>query len=134
MQKGIFRLATLSVATFIVRAVISLAHIRFRQGLAAQGQDAAKPPYRAAFNPLGTYLSGFLTPFSATDFTINHILLPAFVLFVLVYKFWIQTKPVNLAGMDISTEYPDEEKEIQDRIVGGVKRQRWSLAANVVIG
>ncbi|KAL4890599.1 amino acid permease-domain-containing protein [Aspergillus ambiguus] len=111
-------LITLSgVATFIVWAVICVAHIRFRQALVVQGDDPAQLPYRATLYPWGTYFAlganifliffqgytAFLNPFSVDDFVINYILLPVFVMFVLGYKVWHKTKVVKLHEMDIWT-------------------------------
>ncbi|KAJ6115352.1 Amino acid/polyamine transporter I [Penicillium sp. IBT 16267x] len=94
-------LITLSgVATFIVWSVIGVCHIRFRRALVAQGEDPSKVPYQAVFCPYGTYIAlaaniflvffegytCFLNPFSASDFVINYILLPIFVLFFVIYK------------------------------------------------
>lgn len=138
------------VATFIVWAVIGVAHIRFRQALAIQGEDVSKLPYRASFYPWGTYFAlavnvflvffqgytAFLNPFSASDFVINYILLPVFALFVLVYKFWNKTKLVKLGDMDIWTgrrEYADDDGE-EDDSTSGKPRRWWSRLADVVIG
>ncbi|KAJ5943818.1 hypothetical protein N7516_003986 [Penicillium verrucosum] len=141
-------LITLSgVATFIVWSVIGVAHIRFRKALVAQGQDPSKLPFQALFYPWGTYFSlaanvfliffqgytCFLNPFSSTDFVINYILLPVFVLFVIVYKFWNKTRVVRLEDMDIWTgrrEHVDlEEPESPKQAV-----KWWSRIYSVVIG
>lgn len=53
---------------------------------------------------------------------INYILLPVFVLFVVVYKFWKKTRWVRLEEMDIWTgrrEFPASE-ELPDK-----KPSRW---------
>lgn len=134
------------MATFIVWSVIGIAHIRFRQALVAQGQDPSKLPYQAIFYPYGTYLSlaanvfliffqgytCFLNPFSSTDFVINYILLPVFVLFVVGYKFWYKTRFVKLEEMDIWTgrrEIPevDETESLKPR-------KWWSHIYSIVIG
>ncbi|PGH10721.1 hypothetical protein AJ79_05312 [Helicocarpus griseus UAMH5409] len=109
-------LITLSgVATFIVWAAIGITHIRFRNALAAQGEDASKLPYQAMFYPYGTYISvaanvfliffqgypAFLNPFSVEDFVVNYILLPVFVAFLLFWKWYKKTKWVKLEEMDI---------------------------------
>ncbi|KAJ5410877.1 uncharacterized protein N7487_005236 [Penicillium crustosum] len=141
-------LITLSgVATFIVWSVIGVAHIRFRKALVAQGQDPSKLPFQALFYPWGTYLSlaanvfliffqgytCFLNPFSSTDFVINYILIPVFVLFVIVYKFWNKTHVVRLEDMDIWTgrrEHIDlDEPESPKQAATW-----WSRIYSVVIG
>ncbi|KAL4912768.1 amino acid permease/ SLC12A domain-containing protein [Aspergillus aurantiobrunneus] len=109
-------LITLSgVATFLVWSTISLAHIRFRSALTAQGQSPSSLPFRAAFYPWGTYFAlaltvflvffqgytAFLNPFSAKDFVVNYILLPVFVAFVVGWKVWHRTRIVRVGEMDI---------------------------------
>ncbi|KAL8921861.1 MAG: hypothetical protein Q9172_003794 [Xanthocarpia lactea] len=109
-------LITLSgVATFIVWGTISLVHIRFRNGLAAQNQSIDDLPFKALWYPYGTYFAlaanvflvffqgytAFLNPFSVSEFVIGYILLPCFVALFLGYKFWKRTKWVRAAEMDI---------------------------------
>ncbi|KAL8879063.1 MAG: hypothetical protein Q9198_003254 [Flavoplaca austrocitrina] len=111
-------LITLSgVATFIVWGTIELVHIRFRNGLQAQGQSVEDLPFKALWYPYGTYAAlaanvfliffqgytAFLNPFSATSFVISYILLPVFVILLVGYKLWNKTKWVKLAEMDIWT-------------------------------
>jgi amino acid transporter len=133
------------VATFLVWAVIGIAHIRFRRALAAQGQDPSLLPYRASFYPWGTYFSvaanlflvffqgytAFLNPFSAQGFVINYILLPVFVLFVVGYKVWKKTKWVRLEEMDIWTgrrEYSESE------VLTKHLKPWWIRVRDVVVG
>lgn len=133
------------MATFIVWAVIGVCHIRFRRALVAQGEDLATLPYRAALYPYGTYFSlaanifliffqgytCFLNPFSSTDFVINYILLPVFVLFVVVYKVWNKTRWVKLEEMDIWTG----RREFAERETQPAKpRQWWSRIRDIVVG
>ncbi|KAB8070576.1 amino acid permease-domain-containing protein [Aspergillus leporis] len=105
------------VATFVVWAVICVAHIRFRKAMVVQGDDPSRLPFRAALYPYGTYFAlvatiflvffqgytAFLNPFSVEDFIINYILLPVFVMLVVGYKIWNKTKIVKLEEMDIWT-------------------------------
>ncbi|KAJ5949852.1 Amino acid/polyamine transporter I [Penicillium verhagenii] len=139
-------LITLSgVATFIVWSVIGICHIRFRRALVAQGEDPSKLPYQAVFYPYGTYIAlaaniflvffqgytCFLNPFSASDFVINYILLPVFVLFFVAYKIWNKTKWVRLEDMDIWSGrrgFAIEEEE-NDK-----ERGWWWKLYSVVIG
>lgn len=74
----------------------------------------------------------FLNPFSSTDFVINYILLPVFVLFVIAYKFWNKTKLVRLEDMDIWTGRRDlvESEEIEPK-----KTKSWCARIySIVIG
>lgn len=105
------------MATFVVWAVICIAHIRFRKAMVVQGDDPSRLPFRAALYPYGTYFAlgatiflvffqgytAFLNPFSVDDFIINYILLPVFVMLVVGYKIWNKTKIVKLEEMDIWT-------------------------------
>ncbi|KAJ5261139.1 hypothetical protein N7478_011734 [Penicillium angulare] len=139
-------LITLSgVATFIVWSVIGVCHIRFRRALVAQGEDPSKLPYQAAFYPYGTYLAlagniflvffqgytCFLNPFSSTDFVINYILLPVFVLFFVVYKVWNKTKFVRLEDMDIWTGRREFVEEDADEVDNS---GWWSKIYSIVVG
>ncbi len=47
--------------------------------------------------------TAFLSPFSASSFVISYVLLPAFVILLLAYKFWKGTKWVKLEEMDLWT-------------------------------
>lgn len=133
------------MATFIVWAVIGVCHIRFRRALVVQREDPAALPYQAALYPYGTYFSlaanvflvffqgytCFLNPFSSTDFVINYILLPVFVLFVVIYKFWNKTRWVKLEEMDIWTgrrEFAEQDRQAKK------PRQWWSRISDIVVG
>lgn len=134
------------MCTFIVWSVVGIAHIRFRQALVVQGQDPSKLPYQAIFYPYGTYLSlaanvfliffqgytCFLNPSSSTDFVINYILLPVFVLFVIGYKIRNKTRLVKLEEMDIWSG----RREIQDfdNTESLKPKKWWSLIYSIVIG
>lgn len=103
-------------------------------------------PYKAAWYPWGTYFAiaaniflvffqgytAFLDPFSVTDFVINYILLPVFLLFLFVYKFWNKTKLVKLEEMDIWTG----RRELLDQEVEEVRKPRscWGWIEDIIIG
>ncbi|KAL8706513.1 MAG: hypothetical protein Q9201_000445 [Fulgogasparrea decipioides] len=146
-------LITLSgVATFIVWGTIGIIHIRFRNGLAAQGQSTDLLPFKALWYPWGTYLAlaaniflilfqgytAFLNPFSATDFVINYILLPVFVILLVGYKVWKKTKWVKVAEMDIWTGRREEDiwrRAGEDEAAKGVRSKGLlKRIKNVVIG
>lgn len=126
--------------------MIGIAHIRFRQALVVQGQDPSKLPYQAIFYPYGTYLSlaanvfliffqgytCFLNPFSSTDFVINYILLPVFVLFIIGYKIRNKTRLVKLEEMDIWSG----RREMQglDDTESLKPKKWWSRIYSIVIG
>lgn len=77
--------------------------------------------------------TAFLNPFSSTDFVINYILLPVFVLLILGWKVLKRTKWVKLEEMDIWTGRRDdlvvEASESTAKKSGLVRR-----AKNVIIG
>lgn len=121
---------TALVATFIVWSVIQLTHIRFRNALAAQGEDPSSLPYRAPFYPYAAYAAlaasvflvffqgypAFLNPFNAEDFVVNYILLPVFVAFVVFWKLLKRTKWVRLEEMDIWTGRREHEWVVDDAV------------------
>ncbi|CAF9927360.1 MAG: hypothetical protein HETSPECPRED_006565 [Heterodermia speciosa] len=140
-------LITLSgVATFIVWGTIELVHIRFRKALVAQGQSADDLPFKAMWYPYGTYAAlaanifliffqgytAFLNPFSVTDFVIDYILLPVFVLLVLGWKLFKRTKLVKLEDMDIWTGRREDTVVESEGIVK--KEGLMRRAKHVVIG
>ncbi len=104
-------------ALHAIRGTIATVHIRFRKGLAAQGQSVDTLPFKAMWYPYGTYFAlaanvflvffqgytAFLNPFSAKDFVVNYILLPVFVLLLVGYKLLKKTKLVKVEEMDIWT-------------------------------
>ena len=112
-----------------------------------QGQDPSKLPYQAFLYPWGTYLSlaanmfliffqgytCFLNPFSSTDFVINYILLPVFVLFVVAYKFWNKTSLVRLEDMDIWTGRR-EQVDFEEPESPKNAAKWWTRIYSVVIG
>lgn len=77
--------------------------------------------------------TAFLNPFSSTDFVINYILLPVFVLLILGWKLLKRTKWVKLEEMDIwSGRRDDGVNEVDDMTTqkSGLVRR----AKNVIIG
>ncbi|KAM0751215.1 general amino acid permease AGP3 [Meredithblackwellia eburnea MCA 4105] len=104
------------VATFI-RGCISLAHIRFRKALSAQGISLDELPFKAAFFPYTAYISligniififfqgwtAFLSPFSINDFFMNYIMIPVFIIMYLGFKLVKKTKWVKPEEADLVT-------------------------------
>lgn len=58
--------------------------------------------------------TAFLNPFSASNFVINYILLPVFVMLLVGYKYWRNTKLVKLEEMDIWTGRRVHNLGVQD--------------------
>ncbi|KAF2810352.1 amino acid permease [Mytilinidion resinicola] len=138
-------LITLSgVATFIVWGTIELVHIRFRKALEVQGQSVDDLPFKARWYPWCTYTclaanvfliffqgyTAFLKPFNSTDFVVNYVLLPVFLLFYVVWKFWHKTKLVKLSEIDIWSGRRDAVAEDADK----PKPSALHHIKNVVIG
>lgn len=63
---------------------------------------------------------------------INYILLPVFVLFFLVFKFWNKTKLVKMDEMDIWTG----RRELRDQEMEEIRKPRscWDWVEEVVVG
>ena len=134
----------------VLRGVIEFVHIRFRAALKVQGQSANDLPFKALWYPYGTYAAlaanifliffqgytAFLTPFSASSFVINYILLPVFVIMVVAWKFLKKTKWVKLEEMDIWTGRREDEADTSgDGLVNrGGKIGHLRRVKNVVIG
>ena len=76
--------------------------------------------------------TAFLNPFSVTDFVIDYILLPVFVLLVLGWKLLKRTKWVKLEDMDIWTGRREETIVENEGIA--VKEGLMRRAKHVVIG
>ncbi len=120
------------------RGTIEVVHIRFRNGLKAQGQSIDKLPFKALWYPYGTYAAlaanvfliffqgytAFLTPFSASNFVVSYILLPVFLMLLVGYKLWRNTKLVKLEEMDIWTGRRVEDEGLPLEMNGVTYRAR----------
>lgn len=62
---------------------------------------------------------------------VSYILIPVFVLFVGVYKFWNKTKWVRLEEMDIWT---GRRELVMDEIEVPKEKKWWERARDVVVG
>ncbi|KAI9375534.1 amino acid permease/ SLC12A domain-containing protein [Aspergillus egyptiacus] len=142
-------LITLSgVTTFLIWTTICIAHIRFRRGLAAQGQSPASLPFRAALYPWGTYFAlvlniflvffqgytAFLNPFSADDFVVSYILLPVFVGFVGGWKVWHRTRIVRVEEMDIWSGRRERGDDVEEGGHDDGGRGVWGWVKRGVVG
>ncbi len=78
--------------------------------------------------------TAFLSPFSATSFVISYVLLPAFVILLLAYKFWKGTKWVKLEEMDIWTGRRVEELGAPGEELMPEKRGFVHRMKNVAVG
>jgi len=76
--------------------------------------------------------TAFLNPFNATDFVVNYILLPVFVILLVGYKFLYKTKWIKLAEMDIYSGR--REVVLDDEEAALHKKGVWQKVKNVVVG
>ncbi|KAI0082722.1 dicarbixylic amino acid permease [Panus rudis PR-1116 ss-1] len=116
------------VSTFgaITWMCISYTHIRFMKALKAQGISRDSLPYKAPFQPFGSWFAliataiitifkGFDTfiPFTKDTFVTSYIGLPIFVVFFFGYKFYYRTRLIPSDKVDLITgkREIDEEEE-----------------------
>ncbi|BCS25230.1 uncharacterized protein APUU_41674S [Aspergillus puulaauensis] len=125
------------ISSFCNWFLIYVSHIRFRQGLKAQGIDNKALPFRDRWAPYSQYLGMVLItlflaaqlyfaifPFtgkpSAENFFATYITVPLFVLDYILYKYWFKTKLIGPTEMDFSAaEYfdrIDEAEKEQERL------------------
>ncbi|RDW68081.1 amino acid transporter-8 [Coleophoma cylindrospora] len=146
------------VAAFCNWGLIYLSHIRFRQGLKAQGIDYKKLTFYARFGPWPQYLGLLLVfcylaaqlyfaifPFSgkpsASNFFSTYITVPLFIIDYFVYKWWFKTKIVAPKDMNFKPavyfDRLEEEEKEQERLnptpKGTMLERIWRLRT-VLIG
>ncbi|EGO01263.1 hypothetical protein SERLA73DRAFT_105899 [Serpula lacrymans var. lacrymans S7.3] len=105
---------------------ISYTHIAFMKALAAQGVSRDTLPYKAPFQPYGSWFAlvftgivllfnGFSTfiPFSSATFLTSYIAIPIFLVLWLGYKVFCKTKTIPASQVDLVTgkKEIDEEEE-----------------------
>ncbi|OJJ07687.1 hypothetical protein ASPVEDRAFT_56988 [Aspergillus versicolor CBS 583.65] len=119
-----------AIATLFQWASIYIAHLRFRQGLRAQGKNLRDLPFRGLLTPYAQYLSLTIVLFifgcefylacfpfgekgSAKSFFSTYLAAPLFFFDYFVYKWWFKTRIVRAREMDFSPAIIFDE---QDRI------------------
>ncbi|KAI0316684.1 dicarbixylic amino acid permease [Amylostereum chailletii] len=105
---------------------ICYSHIRFMKALKAHGMSRDDLPYKAPFQPYGSWFAliatgiiaffkGFDTflPFNKANFVTAYVGLPTFIVFWWGYKLWYRTKliPVNEVDLLSGKREIDEEEE-----------------------
>lgn len=116
-------------------------HIRFMAALKKQGFSRDDLPYKAPFQPYGSWFAlistgiitlfkGFDTfiPFTTDTFVTSYIALPTFVAFWAGYKFWFKTKLIPLDKVDLISgkrEIDEEEKKFLAEQEALGPRSRW---------
>ncbi|KAL4794092.1 amino acid permease/ SLC12A domain-containing protein [Aspergillus venezuelensis] len=126
------------VSSFCNWFLIYVSHIRFRQGLKAQGVDYKTLAFRDRFAPYSQWLGVVLItlflaaqlyfaifPFtgkpSAENFFATYITVPLFLIDWVLYKYWFKTKFVASKDMDFTAakyfdriEQDEKEAELQN--------------------
>ncbi|KAJ3554884.1 hypothetical protein NM688_g2879 [Phlebia brevispora] len=131
------------VSTFgaITWMCICYTHIRFMRALKVQGFSRDDLPYKAPFQPFGSWFAliataiitlfkGFDTfiPFTTDTFVTSYIALPAFVLFWAGYKLWYRTGVIPAEKVDLVTgkrEIDEEEERFNQQEALKGPRTRW---------
>ncbi|KAI0818560.1 amino acid permease/ SLC12A domain-containing protein [Irpex lacteus] len=119
------------VSTFgaITWICICYSHIRFMKALKYNGISRDSLPYKAPFQPYGSWFAiiatiivtifkGFDTfiPFTKDTFVTSYIGIPTFVLCWGGYKLWYRSKVIPIEKVDLLTgkrEYADEEEQFK---------------------
>lgn len=104
------------VATFITWGLICLCHIRMRRALKLQGVSVDTLPFQAPGSPYVAYVGlvgnvffvffqGWTSfaPWDVQEFFMNYVIILAFIILAVGYKYWKKTKFVDLATADIWT-------------------------------
>ncbi|CCL99148.1 uncharacterized protein FIBRA_01163 [Fibroporia radiculosa] len=120
------------VSTFgaITWMCICYTHIRFMKALKVQGMSRDQLPYKAPFQPFGSWFAlvstGIITlfkgfddfiPFVTSSFVTAYIGIPAFGLFWIGYKVWYRTSVIPLAQVDLMTgqrEIDEDEERYEE--------------------
>ncbi|KAJ5651403.1 Amino acid/polyamine transporter I [Penicillium longicatenatum] len=123
-----------AIATLFEWSGCYISHLRFRQGLKAQGKDLKTLPFKSFFTPWAQYFSLILVVFifgcefylscwpfgekgSAKTFFSTYLAAPLFVFDYCAYKFYFKTKIVKSTEMDFSAaDYFDEEDRLNAMI------------------
>ncbi|KAJ5281795.1 Amino acid/polyamine transporter I [Penicillium angulare] len=124
-----------AIATLFEWSGCYVSHLRFREGLKAQGKDLNSLPFKGFLTPYSQYFSLVLVAFifgcefylscwpfgekgSPKTFFSTYLAAPLFVFDYLAYKFWYKTKIVKAKDMDFSAaEYFDEEDRLDEMAI-----------------
>jgi len=120
------------VSTFgaITWMCIAYSHIAFMRALKAHGMSRDELPYRAPFQPWGSWFAlistgvvrlfkGFDTfiPFTKDTFVTSYIAIPVFFILWLGYKFYYRTKTIPAVQVDMVTGKQQIDAEEADFII-----------------
>ena len=134
------------VSSFIIWAIITGTHIRFRWAWEAQGHSVDEIPFKAWLYPYGAWFSfilnlilmffqgytTFLSPQKAADIIVAYIVIPASVVLYVGWKLWHKTKIPSLMEMDLDSgrrtvDYAEIEREEEEkaRLAAESKANPW---------
>ncbi|KAF7304841.1 AA-permease domain-containing protein [Mycena kentingensis (nom. inval.)] len=95
---------------------ICISHIAFMRALKAQGRSRDSLPYKAPFQPFGSWFALITTtiilffkgfdsfiPWKVDTFVTSYIAIPVFIVFFLGYKFYYGTKFIPSEKVDLTT-------------------------------
>ncbi|KAJ5758543.1 hypothetical protein N7520_005699 [Penicillium odoratum] len=145
-----------AIATLFDWSGCYITHLRFRQGLKAQGKDLSTLPFKGFLTPYVQYFSLILVLFifgcefylscwpfgekgSAKTFFSTYLAAPLFFFDYFVYKFYFKTKIVKPSEMNFSAAHyfdeedrlnkmaPQEEKEEKTGKKAWLKRVRYVI-------
>ncbi|CAG8077049.1 unnamed protein product [Penicillium salamii] len=150
--------ALVAIATLFQWASIYIAHLRFRQGLRAQGKDLRKLPFKGLLTPYAQYFGLVIVLFvfgcefylacwpfgekgSVKSFFSSYLAAPLFVFDYFVYKWYYKTKIVKPIDMDFGPARPFDEQDLINAIASenmpqdpeGNDKQRWFKRAQYMI-
>ncbi|ESK82573.1 dicarboxylic amino acid permease [Moniliophthora roreri MCA 2997] len=121
------------VSTFgaITWMCICYSHIRFMKALKVQGRSRDTLPYKAPFQPFGSWFALITTaiitlfkgfdafiPWTTDDFVTSYIAIPVFIVLFISYKLVKKTKMYNPEEVDLVTglkEIDEEEMKFEEK-------------------
>lgn len=136
---------------------ILLAHVGSRRGLKAQNISPDTLPYKAPFQPYGTYIALFFTilitlfkgfdtmvhKFDSKNFITQYIGVPIYVALILGYKIVMRSKRVHASEIDFVTgtrdfasEYEEflEKERIENAKPKAWYQQIWKYTGGALLG
>ncbi|KAJ5962952.1 hypothetical protein N7501_007893 [Penicillium viridicatum] len=126
--------ALVAIATLFQWGSIYIAHLRFRQGLRAQGKDLRTLPFKGLLTPWAQYF-GLIIVGSVKSFFSAYLAAPLFFFDYFVYKQWyFKTKIVKPVDMDFGPARAFDEQDLINAIAAEDverdsekknKRQTW---------
>ncbi|KAJ5394594.1 uncharacterized protein N7487_012235 [Penicillium crustosum] len=143
--------ALVAIATLFQWGSIYIAHLRFRQGLRAQGKDLSALPFKGLLTPWAQYFGLIIVLFvfgcefylacwpfgekgSVKSFFSSYLAAPLFFFDYFVYKWYFKTKIVKPVDMDFGPARAFDEQDLINAIAAEDaerdpeknKRQTWT--------